>query len=305
MKRFHSYLAFVLLLTCCATGFSGVASTATAADRPNIVWLTSEDNGPHLGCYGDDYATTPNLDALAAKGLRYKRCWSNAPVCAPARTTILTGMYPPSIGGQHMRSGVALPPDGQGTYPWLLKRDGYYCTNNSKTDYNLFGRGADTKVIWDESGNKAHWQKRPNDDTPFFAIFNFTISHESKLRTRPHKQVHDPAGVRVPAYHPDVPEVRQDWAQYYDKLTEMDSQVGRRLRELEDAGLMDDTIIFYYGDHGSGMPRNKRWPYNTGLHVPLIVYVPEKFKDLAPADYMPGGVSDQLVAFVDLGPTVL
>ncbi|NND96352.1 MAG: sulfatase, partial [Pirellulaceae bacterium] len=290
MKVRFSFLCFLL----------SIVSFVTADERPNILWVTSEDNGPQLGCYGDDYADTPNIDALAQKSLRYKMCWSNAPVCAPARTTLISGMYATSLGGHHMRSGVTLPPDIK-LYPQVLKQAGYYCTNNSKTDYNFAGADAG----WDESSNKAHWRNRPSDDTPFFAIFNFTVSHESKIRSKPHTLVHDPTKARVPAYQPDVPEVRRDWAQYYDKMTEMDSQVGRILKELEKDALADSTIVFYYGDHGSGMPRSKRWPFNSGLHVPLILHVPEKFKDLAPDDYMPGGKSDRLTAFVDMGPTAI
>ncbi|HRX79964.1 MAG TPA: sulfatase, partial [Pirellulaceae bacterium] len=245
---------------------STVALTAEDSLRPNVLWITSEDNGPHLGCYGDDYATTPNLDALAARGMIYRTCWSNAPVCAPARTTIISGMYPTSLGAEHMRSMTQLP-DAFKMYPVYLREAGYYCTNNSKEDYNVKPTGE----VWDDSSGKAHWKKRA-DGQPFFAIFNHTISHESKLRTRPHKAVHDAAKVRVPAYHPDTPEVRQDWAQYYDRITEMDALAGENLQEIAAAGLADDTIVFYYGDHGSGMPRSKRWPYNSGLQVPLIVY---------------------------------
>jgi uncharacterized sulfatase len=285
---------FLLLLVA-----GSVCVSADDKPRPNVLWITSEDNGPHLGCYGDDYATTPHLDALAQRGMIYRACWSNAPVCAPARTTIISGIYPPSLGAQHMRSMTRLPV-GFAMYPQYLRDAGYYCTNNSKEDYNLEKPGK----VWDESSRKAHWKNGPKSQ-PFFAIFNHTISHESKLRTRPHKQIHDPAQVRVPAYHPDTPEVRQDWAQYYDRLTEMDALVGKNLREIEEAGLADDTIVFYYGDHGSGMPRNKRWTYNSGLHVPLIVYVPEKFKHLRPDDYLEDGETDRLVSFVDLAPTLL
>lgn len=275
------------------------AKNVSATDLPNILWITSEDNGPELGCYGDEYADTPNIDQLATRGLRYNYCWSNAPVCAPARTTIISGMYPPSLGAQHMRSHLPMPEQLK-MYPEHLRKAGYYCTNNSKEDYNL-EKPAD---LWDDSSRKAHWKNR-GEDQPFFAIFNHTISHESQLRKRPHTAVQDPAGVRVPAYHPDTPEVRQDWAQYYDKLTEMDQLVGQNIEELEKAGLLDETIIFYYGDHGSGMPRHKRWPYNSGLHVPLIVVIPEKFQHLAPPEYKVNGASDRLVSFVDLAPTVL
>jgi len=180
---------------------------------------------------------------------------------------------------------------------------GYYVTNNSKEDYNLEkpgGQGA----VWHESSRQAHWRNRP-EGAPFFAVFNFTVTHESQIRRRPHAQVHDPAGVRVPAYHPDTPEVRQDWAQYYDKLTEMDALVGERLTELEAAGLADDTIVFYWGDHGPGLPRGKRAALQTGLHVPLIVSIPGKYRHLAPADYEPGGDTDRLVGFIDFAPTML
>ncbi len=276
-------------------------TTTSAADRPNVLWITSEDNGPQLGCWGDEYSQTPNLDALAAKGCRYTVCWSNAPVCAPARTCLITGMYPTSLGGQHMRSMVKLP-DGFLMYPQYLRSAGYYCTNNSKEDYNAEKPGQ----VWDDSSRNAHWRKRGNSQ-PFFAIFNHTISHESQIRNNidPKDRIHDPAGVRVPAYHPDTPEVRKDWAQYYDRLTMMDALAGKNLDELDEAGLSEDTIVMYYGDHGSGMPRSKRWPYNSGLHVPLIIYIPEKWRDLAPADYVPGGTCDRPVSFVDLAPTLL
>lgn len=278
-----------------------LAAPLAAADRPNFLWITSEDNGPHLGCYGDAYATTPNLDALAAKGMRYTRAWSNAPVCAPARTTVISGLYPPSTGSEHMRSQTSLP-EGMKLFPAYLREAGYYCTNAAKEDYNL----AKTDDVWDESSGKAHWRNRA-EAQPFFAVFNSTLSHESQIRNAipEENRIHDPAKVRVPAYHPDTPEVRKDWAQYYDRLTMMDAQLGGRLREIEEAGLADDTIIFYWGDHGSGMPRNKRWPYHSGLHVPLIVHVPEKWKALAPDEYAIGGTSERLVSFVDLAPTML
>lgn len=271
------------------------------ADRPNILWITSEDNGPHLGCYGDNYAISPNIDALAAKGMKFKRAWSCAPVCAPARTTIISGMFPPSTGAEHMRSMVPMPA-GTRMYPEFLRELGYYCTNNSKEDYNL----QKSKNVWDESSGKAHWKNR-KDGQPFFAIFNHTISHESQIRNaiNPADRIHDPAKARVPAYHPDTPEVRKDWAQYYDRITMMDKLVGENLKELAEAGLAEDTIIFYYGDHGSGMPRNKRWPSDSGLRVPFVVHFPEKWKHLAPSEYRAASTSDRLISFVDLAPTMM
>ncbi len=270
-----------------------------AADKPNILWLTSEDHGPEMGCYGDELAVTPHVDALAQKGMLFNLAWSCAPVCAPARTCIITGMYPPSIGGQHMRSMVSLPDHVQ-FYPWYLKKAGYYTTNNSKQDYNV--KKADQG--WDASSNKAHYRNR-GEGQPFFAIFNVTVSHESRIRKRPHEKVLDPARVRIPAYHPDNAESRQDWAQYYDIVSQADALAGQRLAELDQAGLTEDTIVFYYGDHGSGMSRSKRWPYNSGLSVPMVVFFPEKWKHLAPREYQVGGKSDRLVNFVDLAPTVL
>ncbi|MGQ9820336.1 MAG: sulfatase-like hydrolase/transferase [Thermogutta sp.] len=289
---------FLAVSSCRGAAFA-IESTGDAPDRPNILWLTCEDTGPHLGCYGDTYSHTPNLDALAQRGMIYLHAWSTAPVCAPARTTIISGMYPSSTGSEHMRSWVPFPPR-LSFYPQILRGAGYYCTNNSKEDYNLINEGR----VWDESSGKAHWKNRPAGK-PFFAIFNFTITHESQIRNRPHDLIHDPSKVRLPAYHPDTPEVRRDWAQYYDRITQMDAQAGEKLRELEEAGLADETIVFFYGDHGSGMPRSKRCPYNSGLQVPLIVYIPPKFRHLGSPDYQPGGKTERLVGFVDLAPTVL
>ena len=290
-SRFPIFLA--------AAAFLALPGCSRSPGKPNILWITSEDNGPHLGAYGDSYATTPNLDALAAKGMIYRHAWSTYPVCAPARTAIIAGMYPASMGAQHMRSMIPMP-SGMKMYPQYLREAGYYATNNRKEDYNLEKPGQ----VWDESSKNAHWRNR-KPGQPFFAIFNFTVTHESQIRKRPHTWVHDPAKVRVPAYHPDTEEVRKDWAQYYDKITEMDAQAGEILRQLEEDGLAGDTIVFYYADHGPGMPRSKRFPYDSGLHVPLIVYIPPKYRDLAPPEWQPGGAADRLVAFVDLAPTVL
>lgn len=289
--------ALATLVTCAATA-TAFAQDQPAA-RPNILWITSEDNGPHLGCYGDKYARTPNLDALAARGVIYLHCWSNAPVCAPARTAIITGVYPTSTGSEHMRSALPMPSHMR-MYPQFLREAGYYCTNNSKEDYNLEKPGK----VWDESSPRAHWKNRKAGQ-PFFAVFNIGVTHESQTRRRPHTFKHDPAKVRVPAYQPDIPEVREGWAQYYDQMTEMDGIAARHLREIEQAGLADDTIVFYYGDHGPGLPRNKRSACNSGLNVPLIVHVPEKFRHLAPKDYAPGAKTRRLVQFVDLAPTLL
>ena len=298
MPRFPHPLLALAVLAPLAAGHAQAPAEGEPS-RPNILWLTSEDHGPQMGCYGDRFAATPHVDALAAKGMRYTRAWSNAPVCAPARTTIISGLYPPATGSEHMRSMVPFP-RGKQMFPQLLRAAGYYCTNNAKEDYNL----AKTPGVWDLSSRQAHWRNRKAGQ-PFFAVFNSEKSHESKLRIRPHAPVHDPAGVRVPAYHPDTPEVRQDWAQYYDTVTEADADAGAPLKELEAAGLAEDTIVFYYADHGSGMPRHKRSACNSGLQVPLVVYFPPRWRHLAPPEYRPGGTSDRLVGFVDLAPTLL
>lgn len=287
------------LLAGVALFLGGCLSATRAADHPNILWLTSEDHGQQMGCYGDRLARTPNVDALAAKGMLFRNAWSNAPVCAAARTTIISGMLAPSLGAEHMRSEVAYPA-GLKMYPQHLREAGYYCTNNNKEDYNLTKPGQ----VWDESSAKAHWRNRPAGK-PFFAIFNSTLSHESQVIKRPHDLVTDPAKVRVPAYHPDTPEVRRDWAQYYDGVSAVDAVAGEKLKELADAGLADDTIVFYYADHGAGLPRSKRWPSDSGLRVPVVVYFPAKWRHLAPKEYAPGVKSDRLISFVDLAPTLL
>ncbi|MFP6874630.1 MAG: sulfatase-like hydrolase/transferase [Verrucomicrobiales bacterium] len=269
-----------------------------AAKRPNILWITSEDNGADLGAYGFDYAHTPALDMLAGQSAIYSNAFATAGVCAPARSTIITGMYPPALGSQHMRSRAPLP-EGIRFYSHYLREAGYYCTNNSKKDYNLI----EPAGAWDESSRNAHWKNCPAGK-PFFAIFNHTISHESKIRLReksfPHHKIGD---VPVPPYHPDIPETRRDWAQYHANISKLDDIVARNLKDLAAAGLDDNTIVFYYGDHGSGMPRHKRWLWDSGIHIPLLVRIPDKWKHLR--EVAPGRKTDRLVSFVDLGPTVL
>ncbi len=269
---------------------------------PNILWLTSEDNSPFAGCYGDEFATTPNMDALAARGFLYTHAYANVPVCAPARNTILTGIYATSGGHQHMRSYYDKSEE-VGFYPRFLREAGYYCTNNVKEDYNF--NPEQNEDIWDESSNKAHYKNRA-EGQPFFAVFNNTTSHESSIHTRiPEEDLrHKPENVTLPPYHPDTPDIRHDWAQYYDKVEDMDSWIGEKLRELEESGEAENTIVFYYGDHGGVLARSKRYVYETGTRVPFIVYIPEKYKHLYPEN-KPGTAVDRLVSFVDLAPTLL
>jgi N-sulfoglucosamine sulfohydrolase len=284
------------------------AENAKPSDRPNVLWITCEDASPNLGCYGDEFAVTPSLDRLATEGVRYTNAFSVCGVCAVGRSSLITGMYPTSIGSHHMRCRTVLP-DQIKCFSELLRGEGYYCTNNVKTDYNFDV----SKNAWDESSRKAHWRKRA-DGQPFFAVFNFTVSHESQIRCSekvyeermsqcPPSWRHDPAKVTVPPYHPDTPEVRKDWARYYDMVSFMDLQAGAILQQLQEDGLAEETIVFFYSDHGAGMPRCKKWIYDGGSRVPLIVRFPEKYKSMSPAS--PGGTTDRLVSFVDFAPTVL
>ena len=270
--------------------------------RPNILWLTVEDIGPELGCYGDAMANTPAIDRFAKNSMRYKTAWSNYPVCAPARTTIITGTYACSGGAGNMRSEVPLP-DSYVMFPTLLREAGYYCTNASKTDYNYVVPGGSNSV-WDDSSNKAHYKNRAQGQ-PFFAVFNYKKTHESKIRTRPHDAVIDPASLTLPPFWPDAPEIREDLGQYYDNITVMDKWFQSKLDELKEEGVAENTIVFFYGDHGSGMPRFKRYAGDTGLRVAMLVHIPEALRNETNANYLSGGVSDRLVSFVDLAPTVL
>ena len=198
-----------------------------------------------------------------------------------------------------MRSLVPIP-ESIKTYPEYLREAGYYCTNNAKEDYNFIKNGK----MWSESSRKAHWKNR-TEGQPFFAVFNYGVTHESQIRKKNATLVHESAEVPIPPFHPDTPEMRENWTQYYDRMTQMDTQVGGALKELEEAGLSEDTIIFYYGDHGAGMPRGKRSAYHSGLRVPLIIYIPDKWKKLASDDYEKSGSTSRLVGFVDYAPTVL
>lgn len=269
-----------------------------AAERPNILWVVSEDNSPYLGCYGDTLAETPHLDQLAKEGIRYRLAFANAPVCSTARTTLITGMYATSLGAHNHRSRVAIPESFK-LYPEHLRAAGYYCTNNAKTDYNLAGR----RDIWNESSNSAHYRNRAANQ-PFFAVFNFQSSHESQVAPKPGKSSFrvPPETIPLPPYHPDTPEIRRDWANYYDQMTIMDQQVGKVLQELEEQGLAEDTIVFYYGDHGGALPRGKRNIHDSGTLVPMIVRIPQKWSRYAPVPA--GGWADELVSFVDLPATV-
>ncbi|PAW67210.1 MAG: hypothetical protein B9S34_06085 [Opitutia bacterium Tous-C1TDCM] len=286
----------LLLAVLCLLGALRAAETAPAA-RPNILWLVTEDTSAtfHTG-YGDPLARTPVFDRIAKSGVLFERAYSTSAVCAPTRASIITGMYAPALGTQHMRSNVPMP-DWLRYFPAYLRDAGYYTTNRAKTDYNA----AVLPGTWDQNGNQAHWRNR-QPGQPFFAVFNTNASHESSLHKRV-ELVTDPAKVRVPAYLPDTPEVRADLAQYYDRVAAADRACGEVLAQLEADGLADNTIIFHYSDHGGVLTRSKRFLFEGGTHPPLAVSFPPKYRHLAPG--APGSRSTELVNWVDLAPTVL
>jgi N-sulfoglucosamine sulfohydrolase len=289
------------------------AQTPGTGRKPNVVWISNEDMSPRLGVYGDTIARTPVLDRFARESVRYTRAFTTAPVCAPSRAAIITGMYQTAIGAQHMRTTedrvpelpgpyLAVPPFYVKAFPEYLRAAGYYTTNRAKTDYQ-FGVPF---TIWDDVGRTAHWRNRADKNQPFFSVFNIEVTHESQIfpssPARTGKPlVTDPAKLLVPPYYPDTPAVRRELARMYDNIADMDAQVGVILKQLEDDGLADDTVVFYWSDHGDGVPRAKRSLYDSGLRVPLMIRWPKSFGATA----APGSVRDDLVSFVDLAPTVL
>lgn len=282
-----------------------LTTSGFAAERPNILWITSEDNGiSWVSSYGSTNARTPNIDQLAAEGFRYSYCFDNAAVCAPTRSCWITGMYGISNGTQPMRSRNEIPHDRISYYPDLLRKAGYHTSNPGKTDYNIGGR--DDYDAWDVgkgAGTIYGWKKRQANQ-PFFAVVNIGDSHESRAHGDNENTRNNPAAMRLFSYHPDLPEIRKTYAKYADAVERMDEKVGKCLAELEKDGLSDSTIVIYNSDHGGVLARSKRFCYSSGIHCPLVVRVPEKFKHLYPAN-QPGEVIDRLVSFVDMPKTWL
>ena len=281
-----------------------VGAAAIAADRPNIVWIVSEDNSKHwLRLYEEGGAAMPNIEKLAENGLVFQNAFSNAPVCSVARSTLITGSYAPRIAAQYHRRGAMAPmPEGLRMFPHYLREAGYYTTNNSKTDYNLSDKG-----MWDESSNKATYRNR-GFEQPFFHVQNFGRTHEGQLHfteefMEENATETDPHGIKVFPYHPDTPVFRYTYAKFQDHHIETDAQMGEFLARLKDDGVADDTIVFYYGDHGGVLPRGKGYAYESGLNVPLVVHAPEKWRHLLPVNA--GRSVDGFVSFIDFGPTVL
>lgn len=287
------------LLAFGAAGLSDAAPSSPdpSVRRPNILWLVSEDNTAfYTGPYGNPLARTPQIDRLAAQGTTFDHFHAAAPVCAPSRSTIITGRPAAALGTQAMRSNRPLPPDA-GFFPALLRAAGYYCTNRAKTDYNT---STPHDQAWDASGPAAHWRNR-RPGQPFFAVVNFNQSHESSLHGR-RPLVTDPARVAVPAYLPDLPEVRADLAQYHDAVSRADEAIGRVLAELEADGPAGETIVFYFSDNGGAVSGSKRFLNHRGSHVPLVIRFPARYR---PEGWAPAGRRAELASFIDLAPTVL
>ena len=286
-----------------------------APERPNILWITAEDLSPRLGCYGDPVAETPVIDRLVAEGLRFTHAFSTYGVCAPSRFSLITGMYPQTSAAGAMRTGrrtaaieevkdpellaipvyEAVPPAPVRCFPEQLRAAGYYCTNNAKKDYQL----NDPATTWDESSTEAHWRNRPDPDMPFFAVFNFYGTHESRIHSGANPEVTRRRDMDriLPPYVQDTPAAREDFARQYDGVAALDAFVKGLLEELEADGLAGNTYVFFYSDHGDGLPRGKRWIYDSGTRVPLIIRFPDGSRA--------GEVTDRLVDFTDFGPTVL
>jgi Arylsulfatase A and related enzymes len=276
----------------------------TLAQKPNILWIIAEDISAYIAPYGDSTASTPNINRLAREGIRYTNAFSVAGVCAPSRSAIITGMYPTSIGTHNMRTlkvypnlgipdySVVLPPEVK-LFPEFLRRNGYYCTNNAKQDYQV----KTPHTVWDESSGRAHWRNR-QPGQPFFAVFTLEVTHESRIWTKKNDPllVH-PDSVPLPPYYPESPVIRKDVARMYSNIMEMDQQVGRLLQQLEEDGLLDSTIIFWFSDNGGPLPRGKREIYDAGIKLPLIIRLPGKERA--------GTTEDRLVSYVDLAPTIL
>ena len=331
----------VLLVLCCIScqtkkedqsKTSKKTSELKLLERPNILWLVTEDMGAYIPPFGDFTVATPNLSRLAQEGVIYPNLYSTSGVCAPSRAAIATGMYPSSIGANHMRTNSymdvtglpayeAVPPSNVKMISEWMRIEGYYCTNNFKTDYQFKA----PVTAWDESSPYAHWRNR-EDNQPFFAVFNFTDTHESGLfepyghryiETRHHhsgdrlykwekdrmteqetpKYLSKDSEFNIPPYLPNTEVTRRDMWKLYNNIGEMDRQVGAVLKQLEDDGLLENTIIFFYGDHGGPLPREKRLIYDSGLNTPMIIRLPSKLKA--------GTRDNRLISFVDFAPTLL
>ena len=305
LKRAFPILILSVLFSCNFSKKPKGENTLHIPKKSNILWLVTEDMGQYLPSFGDNTVLTPNLSRLANEGILYPNVFSPSGVCAPSRAAIVTGMYPSSIGANHMRTtsytevtGLpkyeAVPPPEVKMFSELLRKQGYYCTNNAKNDYQFKA----PVTSWDQNGKKAHWKNRAQGQ-PFFSIFNFNVTHESGLFEPYERAIAIPENIEfsIPPYLPDTRTVRRDLWKMYNNIALMDQQIGKVLKELEEGGLLENTIVFFYSDHGGPLPRQKRLVYDSGLKVPMIIRFPNKINA--------GTQDDQLISFVDFAPTVL
>lgn len=324
VRPFVAILILGGMLSACAEESLAPKTGAAVTEKPNILLIMAEDMSARVGYHGDKVANTPIIDSLAGEGLSYMRTYTAAGVCAPSRTAFIMAAHQQTIGGHQMRASfynynVVTPPEVK-AFPELLRAAGYYVTNKTKTDYQV----GNPFTIWDESSNKAHWRNRPQGK-PFFHMVTLNITHESKTwpansevtegmielavsamkrvtaangkNQAKQKKSTKPADVIVTPYLPDTPEVRGDLARHYNNIEFMDGQVGEILDQLKADGLLEKTIVIWTTDHGDGLPRAKRTVYESGTHVPLTIRFP--------SGYRAGEKTDELISFVDLGPTLL
>ena len=311
-------ILFLLLL------FNSCSENLKEADKPlNVVWISCEDMGPILGSYGNNIIKTPNLDKLASEGVRYTNAYSTVGVCAPSRFSIITGMYSARLGAHNMRTGdyhnyktpeqvshrknigvidkegknipeyEVVPPSYVKPFTEILRANGYYCANNFKCDYQFNA----PFTAWDEVSSKVSFRDAPKDK-PFFYVWNTLLTHESRIWERINQPLTvEPEEILIPSYFPDIPEVRNDIARKYSNIEAMDKKVGELMNQLEEDGLLENTIVMFWSDHGGNLLRQKRAIGNTGLNVPLIIRYPNKMNA--------GKVDERIVSLMDLGPTVL
>lgn len=293
-----------------------ISSTAFAQQKPNILWVTIEDTSPQfIGCYGNLNARTSVIDKLAEEGVRFTNAFSTGTVCSPSRTAIITGVKTYKTGTGNHRSKYPIPDFIKG-FPYYLQQSGYFTSNNVKTDYNVADEKGFIKEAWNESSNNAGWWNR-KPGQPFFAVFNFNDSHQSRTMTEtyewyvknvynellPDERIGD-NDFEMPPFYRDSPEMRKQFARVYNSIKLTDNRIGDLLARLEKDNLKDSTIIFFYADHGEGMPRGKTNGINYGYRVPFIIWFPEVYKHLSPWGTA-GVVSDELIDFTDLAPTII
>ena len=312
-------------ITILSLSLISINQMSVAAERWNILWLSCEDIDPILSCYGAKGISTPNIDRLASEGIRYTQAYATVAVSAASRSSIITGMYPVSIGTHNHRTGPhasyrapenetykttnitdilgrkipeysAVLPDGVKCFTEYMRAAGYYCTNRDKCDYQFNC----PITAWDEIATVNATYNSPNKPKgmPFFSVLNFMISHESYIWLNENKPLLvNKDSIPIPSYYPDIEVVRKDVSRKYSNVVELDKQIGDKISELEDKGLLDSTIIVFFSDHGGPLLRQKRAVGNSGLRVPLIIRFPDK--------RMAGTTCNSIVSLMDLGPTML